>query len=580
MSTTVIKVKERLQIADVVGSYLTLEKAGINLKAKCPFHKEKTASFFVSPARGTFYCFGCGAKGDIFSFVEKFEGVDFMGALRVLASRAGVPIELENTKTKDLRERMLQTLESATVFFEKELAHNSAVYEYALSRGLLPESISSWRLGYAPPAWRSLRAELNSQGFSDSELFSVGLVKKPDTASKTPYDTFRGRLMFPIFDSASRIVGFSGRIFKDDGKSAKYLNSPETELFLKSKILYGLHKAKLPIHERGYVILVEGQVDLLMAHQAGFTNAVASSGTALTESHLEVLRRFTENLIMAFDADLAGERASEKGFSLALSEGFQVKIASLPPSTDPAELILKNPHLFAEAIKSARHVVDFALDRVLEKNYNTPSLRAGAIEGRVFPLVRSLKSAILQSEFIHRIAECSKIREEALWTEFMKNLPVKDRQENFLPRAESGASIPSEAIQRSDESVSRRIFSLLFRLSSLGDTARENEFRQKVSAIIGEDRFKKFYEKFLPLKDTLIFETETLYPESTSVLKEIPELLLNFEEEHIKTSLSQTLEKLASAERRGDTLEATQILTLFNTLSKELREISAKRDKL
>src|SRR3989344_5138874 len=244
MNSPVQKIKERLSIEEVVSSYIKLDRAGTNLRAKCPFHNEKTQSFFVSPNRGSYYCFGCGASGDIFTFVEEFEGLDFKGALKLLANKAGVPLEAYSKEMKEAeneKEKLYRVMEEATKFFENNLRDNKQIQEY-----------------------------LKSRDFTDNEIERAGLAKKPEDTNKAMYDRFRGRTMFPISDSSGRIVAFSGRIFEDDGKSAKYLNSPDTPIFQKSSILYGLDKAKQSIRKNDFSIVVEGQFDLILSHQAGF----------------------------------------------------------------------------------------------------------------------------------------------------------------------------------------------------------------------------------------------------------------------------------------------------------------------
>ncbi len=282
MSSEVEQIKERLNIADVVGGYLKLEKAGQNFKAKCPFHNEKTPSFFVSPDRGSYYCFGCGAHGDIFSFVEAFEGVDFRGALKSLAAKAGVELKGGDRTGDNKKERLYAAMEAAAEFFETELSNNSAARDYVLSRGITEKTIHSFRIGYAPSEWRTLRTHLEAKKFGINELFAAGLVKKNEKGDF--YDVFRGRVMFPIADSSGRVVAFSGRTLDEKENPPKYFNTPETELYSKSHTLFGLDKAKSSIRKFDHAILVEGQMDLVMSHQAGFTNTVAVSGTALSEN--------------------------------------------------------------------------------------------------------------------------------------------------------------------------------------------------------------------------------------------------------------------------------------------------------
>src|SRR3989338_10031188 len=416
MSSSVEKIKERLGIVDVVESYIKLERAGGSFKARCPFHNEKTPSFFVSPDRDSYYCFGCGVKGDIFSFIEGFEGLDFKGALKVLAEKAGIELVPENPKFKDERERLFAVMEEATRFFEDNLSKTSLAFDYLKNRGLADKTIKEWRIGYAPALWNNLENYLKAKGFPENEMEKAGLIKREDGRS---YDRFRNRIIFPIFDGSGRVIAFSGRILRDDGKSAKYLNSPETELFSKSKTLYGFDKAKLAIKRMDYSILVEGQMDLIMCHQAGYVNAVASSGTALTEKHLEILKRLSNRVIMAFDADNAGFNASARAWQIALSLGMEVKIAELPKGVDPAELILKNKAEWGRAIKESKHIIDFYLDSVLAEEPDKRKI-ALKIKDKVLPFVSAIESSIEKSHFVAKIADIIGINEEAIRDDLKK----------------------------------------------------------------------------------------------------------------------------------------------------------------
>ncbi|MDQ5971600.1 MAG: primase, partial [Patescibacteria group bacterium] len=335
-NSPVTEIKTRLSITDVLSSYIELIPSGVNYKAKCPFHNEKTPSFFISPVRNGYYCFGCGAKGDIFSFVENFEGVDFKGALKTLAERAGVPL-VYTKQEGDNRTILYEIMDKATQYFENEFAKSNEARAYLISRGLTDETIKSFQVGYAPDGWRNLSDYLIKMGYTQSDLDKVGLIK---ISEKGIYDRFRSRIMFPISDSSGRIIAFSGRLFgKESDTEAKYLNSPDTVLFNKSNVLFGIDKAKLAIRQRGYAVIVEGQLDLLLSHQMGVTNTVAVSGTALSSTvidaensinNLGLIRRLSSNIIFAFDGDSAGVRAAGRSALIALSLDMQVKIAVLP----------------------------------------------------------------------------------------------------------------------------------------------------------------------------------------------------------------------------------------------------------
>ncbi len=278
---TVEQIKAKLSILDVVSPYVKLTKSGRNYKGLSPFNKEKTPSFYVNVERGTYYCFSSGQGGDQFEFIQKMEGVDFKGALKILAEKAGVEIVYQgggaSKQDKDKRDRLYEAMARAEALYTAGLLEGKGIegsaYAYALSRGLSEDTIRTWNLGYAPDAWRMVLEKLNEAGFTNAELVAAGLVKEADEKKGTWYDRFRKRLMFPIRDSAGRTVAFTGRAL-DPNDQAKYLNSPETELYKKSEILFGMDKAKDAIRTRGFALLVEGQMDLLHLHQIGFTNKV------------------------------------------------------------------------------------------------------------------------------------------------------------------------------------------------------------------------------------------------------------------------------------------------------------------
>ena len=292
MSSTAERIKEKLNVVDVLGSYIKMEKSGANYKARCPFHNEKTPSFMISPARNSYYCFGCQASGDIFTFVQEFEKLDFIGALKLLADKAGIPLDdFQNGKDKGKETKLRAVLDEASKLYEIELQKNNptsvTALKYLTGRGLTMETINEWRIGFAPDEWRFAQDALLLKKYTVDELLEAGMVKRKAEGASDTYDRFRNRIMFPIFDAMNHTVGFSGRIMglEKEG-SPKYLNSPETPLFNKSEVMYGLHKAKEGIRKWGYAIIVEGQMDLLMSHQAGFGNTLATSGTSLTKDHL------------------------------------------------------------------------------------------------------------------------------------------------------------------------------------------------------------------------------------------------------------------------------------------------------
>jgi DNA primase len=566
--SSVEQIKERLKIEDVVGSYLKLERAGANLKARCPFHNEKTASFFVSPDRGSFYCFGCGAKGDIFTFVERFESLDFPGALKVLADRAGVVLEKFGPKIQDKKERLYALLEEATKFFEKNLAGEEIPTEYLKNRGLSEKTIRDWRIGYVRDEWRTAYDHLKSKGFSDDEMERAGMIK---TEKGSTYDRFRGRIMFPIRDGAGRVVAFSGRILRGDD-TAKYLNSPQTELFDKSKILYGYDMAKQSIRRFDFSILVEGQFDEIMCQQAGFTNTVASSGTALTRDHLGLLKRISNKIIMSFDADNAGAKAAERAWALALSVGMDVKIAEIPEGYDPADLILKDKEKFKETLKNSKHLIDFLLDKAVVEIKDAKRLWTH-IKMKILPYIYLLESSSEQSRYVSRIAELINVKEDFIWDDLKK---VKlDEEFQFEKEEDSKAieqALSGEILKKGSE---ERILAGIILWKN-----NPHDLKEKIKDSIGAELFKKFEDEMDKASNELIFEAESYYGgfDEKKLEKEIRYLLLALQEDKIKEEALQIAKEItrdANEEKRKALLiRHTELMKRLEKIKKEKVEFN------
>ncbi len=569
MSSSVDLIKEKLDVADIIGSYIKLEKAGTNFKAKCPFHNEKTPSFFISPDRGTYYCFGCGAKGDIFTFVEEFEGLDFRGALKALALRAGVELEQENVSARTEKDRLLSALEQATFFFEKKFSETPEASRYILNRGLTEATIKEWRIGYTPLDWRQLHDFLLERGFTKDELEKVGLVKKSDKREGDYYDVFRGRIMFPIFDQSGKVIAFSGRILIDDGKSPKYLNTPETILFNKSETLYGLHKAKVDIRRKDYSILVEGQMDLVMSHQAGFGNTVASSGTAFTLEHLGKLRRLSNRIIMAFDADGAGFNASNKSAQLALSLGMEVKVASLPKGSDPAELIKTNMPAWTGALKNALHIIDFYMQSLLAQKLDQ-RVMTKEIQTKVLPYINMLQSSMERSHFVSKVASAVGIKEEAVWEDLKK--VVATQSVGVVPsQTARGNSVRKNAIEK-------KIIGIYMWQESRAEKQLDPQaLLARLQDEIGKDELSELMKTIEPNASELIFEIEAYYDKRDTPTQDIEELFANLKEERLKETFTRTMTDLSIAEKDHDVKKIEELLALCQELSKKISLLSNKK---
>ena len=404
---TVQEIKERLAIEELVSEYLTLKPAGVHLKGLCPFHAEKTPSFIVTPERGTFHCFGCGKHGDIFTFIEEIEGIDFKEALRRLADKVGVEVKDRNFADKQSskeNKKLLEILNKAANFYKQELQKENGARKYLSDRGLSKEIIEKFSLGFAPDAWDAVLKYLLSLGYKTEEIEKAGLIKTAETG-KT-YDRFRSRIMFPIYNEKGEVAAFSGRIFaKDNDKSAKYINSPETPIYNKSSILYGYHIAKQSIRKYDFSILVEGQADLLAMHQAGFSNTVALSGTALTDKHLSLLVRFSKNILLALDSDDAGVTAMIKNVPKLFSLGFDVKVLALGAGEDPADVLKKEgADAIKELVKDALNIIDFLIKHFHNKLQNQDKY-AKLLREKVVPLLAFVESKTEKELLANKLAK-------------------------------------------------------------------------------------------------------------------------------------------------------------------------------
>lgn len=407
MSDTVQQIKDRLNIIDVISPYVELHKAGKNFKGKSPFSAEKTPSFYVSPDRGMYYCFSTSQGGDHFTFIQAMEGVDFKEALKLLADKAGVELVPENPQKKSERERLFLILKDATDFYVKQLGNKADAKEYLKKRKVEEKTIQTWQIGYAPGppdgGWRELKEHLEAKKYTKEEMLKAGLIKTTE-GGKEPFDVFRDRVMFPMRDSGGKVVAFSGRLLGKNDKAPKYVNSPETELYRKSELLFGYDKAKHGIRQFDFSLIVEGQFDVVMAHQAGYTNTVAVSGTALTLHHVQLLERLSDRVVLALDADKAGIAAMKRGAELMLGRGLDVKVAELPDGKDPADLVVEGKDKLKSVVGKSVHVIEFLL-HVLKRT--TDDKRALKLKAReeVLPFILLLPNRIDQDHFIEVVAK-------------------------------------------------------------------------------------------------------------------------------------------------------------------------------
>ncbi len=413
------EIKSRLDIADLISEYLTLKSAGSGaFKSCCPFHQEKTPSFYVSRARQTWHCFGCNEGGDHFTFVMKMEGMEFREALELLAQKTGVLLPKFDGEKSTRKKRMQEISTLAMKAFRGWLQHlpeAEVARAYVRKRGLDALTVDLFLLGYAPDAWDTLTNTLGKEGVAVHELVEAGLAIKRERGEGV-YDRFRGRLMFPIADVHGNIVGFTARILEEEKKEAKYVNTPETPVYRKSSILYGLDKAKGAIRQQNAAVIVEGNMDVIGSHQFGVEYVVASSGTALTHEQLALLKRFTTNLAIAFDADAAGNAATVRGLDLARQQDFSIRIITLPPEAgkDPDDAVRKDPQLWKDAIKNAVGIMEWSYRNAFRNRDMTNPEQKKLVARDLLPEIRRVADAVERDHWLRRLAEDLGVRIEAL----------------------------------------------------------------------------------------------------------------------------------------------------------------------
>ena len=446
---TLERIRAASDIVEVIGGYVPLKRAGANFVALCPFHKEKTPSFHVHPQRQIFHCFGCHKGGDVFAFVRDYENISFVEAARRLAERARIPLELESGPGGDQvrfqKESLLRLHEAITQRWQQALANDAAgqvARDYLARRQVAPEAVQLFRLGYALEAWDDTVNWAKHHDYDLALVEQAGLILRKAGESRY-YDRFRGRLMFPICDEQGRVIGFSGRVLAGDEKTAKYVNSPETPLFTKSKVIFGLDKAKRALLEAGFAVVCEGQLDLIACHTAGVRNTVAPQGTALTADHARILKRYVEEVVLCFDSDAAGQNATRRALDDLLASGLVVRVATVPAPHDPDSFIREcGPAAFRQLIDRAQGFFDFLLDRLCALHDPRADRGRIAIVRGMAEAVLKAGNAVLTDTYAQKTAHRLAVAVEAVRAEFNKGTLVR------APVAAPPAPAPDEAVGR------------------------------------------------------------------------------------------------------------------------------------
>lgn len=587
MENPVEEIKKKIDIINFIGSFITLKKTGRNFKAVCPFHQEKTPSFVVSPERQIWHCFGaCQDGGDVIKFLMKWENITFFEALKELAEKTGVPLKkvsFEDAVWKkkeklfvmnDLSAEFFEYILNKTKFGEKALG-------YLKSRGIKPQIFKKFQLGYAPNSWNSLLQFLKRKKYQETEINETGLLVKSDRGGY--YDRFRGRLMFPIKDPRGHIIGFSGRSLDSSDPSAKYINTPETLLYHKRETLFGLDTVKEAIKKEKNVFIVEGEFDMIVPYQEGYGNFVAIKGSALTKEQLMLLKRYTDKITLALDADTAGEEAIQRGIQDAEQLDFEVGVVTFDYAKDPDEAVRKDEKLFNKILKKPIPVYDFLI-RVLQKKYpDDDPFNKKKIGDEIIPFIERIHNPIVQSHYVKKLAEYLNVNESSIQI-LIRRLRQKKRD-----------SFQSVSVKKDKERHSRELILQRYVLSLMFQSEDPLTFREKISYIISAEDFslgsyKKIYQAFLDYttKHANKFNLDTFTDDLSSELHPVFDEIylfasseLEFKHEHInkltyemkRFSLKRQIQTILSSEKKGDSTPSDSRL---KELTSELREVEKK----
>jgi DNA primase len=570
------EVRARLNIEDVVGEYVQLKRAGRNFKGLSPFTGEKTPSFYVSPDKNIWHDFSSNKGGDVFSFVMEVEGVDFRGALELLARKAG--IELAQYDTKGAQElakrkrRMLEAHDLAANYYQQSLIKNQHALEYVFKkRGLSKEIVQTFRIGYAPASGDALVQFLTKKGFSKSELSQAGLLNRYGG------DMFRGRMTVPLMDGSGQVIGFTARILQDEPNAPKYLNTPETPLYNKGRHVFGLSQAKEAVRTNDYAVIVEGNLDVVSSHQAGVRQVVATAGTAMTENHLKALVRLSPNVKLAFDGDAAGLAATERAIPIAQTVGVDLTIISLPKGVkDPDELIQQDPVLWQKAIDDAQPVVDWVLTQYSQREDLTAAIGKRNFTTAALRVVRALQDPVVQEHYLQQIARYTDssldvLREKLAGTDAPEEKALKKVAAQVEARQDPAGYVDNLlAVALIDPAV-RDLLKDVSPESLPTDERRAvlKELQTSDEALVTVPADLQDYETYVKI---LLLKADARYGEWSDEDRyfETARLVRQLTTEHKQTQKDHLTAQLRAAEENGDDEVAGSVRQQLNELIKEI----------
>jgi len=594
---TLEEIKSKLDVVEVLSEYLALKPAGGNWRALCPFHHEKTPSFMISPEKQIWHCFGCQKGGDIFTFVMEMEGLTFGEALKQLAHKAGVTLKKEDYRESSKRNNLIDVLSAAKEYYQRQMFKNEVIKNYLKSRGLDEKTVREWQIGYSPDSFDDLLINLRQKGYSDEDIFLSGLSQKKEGSTRY-YNRFRDRIMFPINDISGLTVGFTARVNPRSSrpemeKMGKYINSPQTAVYDKSRILFGLDKARQAIKSQDLAIVVEGQMDVISCQARGFKNTVASSGTALTYNQVKLLKRYSNNLALAFDADQAGQIAADRGIVEALAQEMNVKVIIIPQGKDPDECVRQDPELWQQAVLEAQPVLEYYFNKITSGVDLSDVSQKRIVVPKMLDLIAKVKNSIEADHWLKKLAAKTNT-EEAVLRENLANIRknIKEVKPRFDPVYQ-----PILELSR-DQKMAELLLSLLLKepqfleytvnnlLPDYLPTASLRQFYNQLIIYYNTNQsldyqglranFLNQAEALIDLLDTLslLADKDFATAEALTIKAEIIKLVVGLKHEYYKKEMNQLEADLAQAETEVDQEKARQLLEKLKELSGKIKDLN------
>jgi DNA primase len=570
------QVQEKTDIVETISRYIPLKKIGRNYKTTCPFHSEKTPSFIVSPDKQIYHCFGCGAGGNVFSFVMRYENLQFPEAVEMLADKAGVKLPRMSGGRDDNNSFAAQLYKinaDASVFFQSSLADNGFAKDYLASRGVGKEAIERFKIGYAPNSWEALLNYFKAKGVAGPILEKAGLVISNDKGGH--YDRFRNRVIFPILDLKERILGFGARVM--DSSLPKYVNSPETAIYSKGRNLYGLNFSKESIKKEGHALVVEGYLDFLVPYQAGIKNIIATLGTALTQEQIRLIKRFANTVVMVYDPDEAGEAASLRNLDLFIGEDVNVYIAELAAGYDPDSYIRKNgTDEFLKVVKASRNIFDYKFDKLKERFDIKRAHGKAGIASEMLPTISRITNAVMRSELIKKLAQRLSVDEESLKTEMRKVKPdyVKSVNPEKAPQSKRDthtAEMMVLALLLDAGNYTGKIMNLVsseeFKDSSIRDAVSAVYMLSKENINVDAARLINHLGNGQDAS-ALISEAVNILDTIQDKAKAVDDCIGRIKKDNIKERLAGLQDAIRTAHGKKDEAEVRKLVTEYNSLVK------------